>query len=138
MSSPFESATLLLSLYELRREDTMREARTWFAQRFNPTTFDEAMQITPQENAYFRMVSSYWDMACSFVLNGAIDEKMFTDANGEYIVVYCKIEPFIDDLRKMMNNPNYLNNLKTLAERIPDSKARLAAFRERFRAMAAK
>ena len=138
MSSPFESATLLLRLYELRREDTMREARTWFAQRFNPTTFNEAMQITPQENAYFRMVSSYWDMACSFVLNGAIDEKMFTDANGEYIVVYCKIEPFIDDLRKMMNNPNYLNNLKTLAERIPDSKARLAAFRERFRAMAAK
>ena len=38
----------------------------------------------------------------------------------------------------MLHNPNYLNNLKTLAERAPDSKARLAMLRERFRAMAAK
>ena len=138
MSSPFESAELLLRLYELRRDPTMREARTWFAARFNPTSFAEFQQVTPQENAFFRMVSSYWDMAASFVINGAIDEKMFTDANGEYMVVYSKIDPFIDELRAMLHNPNYLNSLKTLAERAPDAKARLAMLRERFRAMAAK
>ena len=138
MSSPYESANLLLRLYELRREATMREARSWFALRFNPATFAEFQQVTPQENAYYRMVSSYWDMAASFVLNGAIDEKMFADANGEYLVVYAKIEPFIDELRAMLGNPNALRSLQTLAERAPDSKARLAAFRERFRAMAAK
>ena len=135
MSSAYESAELLLRLYELRREATMREARAWFALRFNPSSFAEFQQVTPQENAFFRMVSSYWDMACSFVLNGAIDEKMFTDANGEYLVVYCKIEPFLDELRTTLGNQNYLNNLKTVAERIPDSKTRLAALRERFKAM---
>jgi hypothetical protein len=138
LSSPFESATLLLRLYELRREDTMREARTWFALRFNPTTLDEAIQITPQENAYFRMVSSYWDMAASFVLNGAIDEKMFTDANGEYIVIWAKIEPIIGEIRKMYGNPNFLINLEQVAERTPDAKARFQQMRDRFRAMAAK
>jgi hypothetical protein len=138
LSSPFESATLLLRLYELRREDTMREARNWFALRFNPTTFNEAMQVTPQENAYFRMVSSYWDMAASFVLNGAIDEKMFTDTNGEYIVVWSKIEPFIGEIRAMYGNSNFLTNLEQIAERIPDAKARFQQVRDRFRAMAAK
>jgi hypothetical protein len=137
VSSPFESATLLLRLYELRREPTMREARTWFALRFNPTSIQEFQQVTPQENAYFRMVSSYWDMAASFVLNGAIDEKMFSDANGEYLVVYSKIEPFIGELRSMLGSPNYLANLQQVAERAPDAQTRMAALRERFRAMAA-
>jgi hypothetical protein len=84
------------------------------------------------------MVSSYWDMAASFVLNGAIDEKMFTDANGEYIVVWAKIEPLIDDIRKMYGNPNFLINLEQVAERTPDAKARFQQVRERFRAMAAR
>ena len=33
-------------------------------------------------------------MAASFVNNGAIDEQMFNDANGEHLVVFAKIEPF--------------------------------------------
>ena len=41
---------------------------------------------------HVRMVISYWDMACSLVVNGAIDEKMFNDANGEHLVVFGKIE----------------------------------------------
>jgi hypothetical protein len=138
LSSAYESADLLLRLYELRREPTMREARAWFALRFNPATFDEAVQITPQENAYFRMVSSYWDMAASFVLNGAIDDKMFTDANGEYIVVWAKVEPLIGEIRKMYGNPNFLTSLEQVAERTPDAKARFQQVRERFRAMAAR
>ena len=138
MSSPYESADLLLRLYELRREATMREARTWFALRFHPTSVSDLQALTPQENAYFRMVTSYWDMAASFVLNGAIDEKMFTDANGEYLGAYAKVEPFIDELRAAFNSPKYLASLQTLAERAPDAKARLAALRERFRAMAVK
>jgi hypothetical protein len=125
-------------LYETRREATMREARTWFALRFNPGSFADFQQLTPQENAYYRMVSSYWDMAASFVLNGAIDEKMFIDANGEHLVVFAKIEPIVEDMRKMLGNPNALRSLQTLAERTPDAKARMAALRERFRAMAAR
>ena len=139
MSSPYESATLIIRLYELRREPTMREARTWYARSFNPTSVDELMQaVTGPTSAQFRMVTSYWDMACSFVLNGAIDDKMFNDANGEQHVVFAKIEPFISEYRTRMGNPAYLGSLEKLVTKTPGARERLATLRERFRAMAAK
>jgi hypothetical protein len=138
MSSPYESATLIIRLYELRRESTMREARNWFARSFNPTSIDDMMQAASGPNSgYFRMVTSYWDMAASFVLHGAIDESMFNDANGEQYVVFAKIEPFIGDYRTRMGNPAYLGSLEKVVMKTPGAKERLAALRERFRAMAA-
>jgi hypothetical protein len=135
MSTAYESATLLIRLYELRRETTMREARNWYARSFHPTTADEMMQVLAGPNSgHFRMVTSYWDMACSFVLNGAIDEKMFLDANGEQNVVYAKVEPFIDDYRAAMSRTAMIS-LETVVMKAPDAKARMAMIRERFRAM---
>jgi hypothetical protein len=49
--------------------------------------------LTSDKSGLYRMVISYWDMACSFVNNGAIDEQMFNDANGEHLFVYAKLEP---------------------------------------------
>lgn len=138
MSTPYESATLLIRLYELRRESTMREARGWYTRSFNPSSVDDVMQALGGPNsAHFRMVTSYWDMASSFVLNQAIDEQMFNDANGEHFVVFCKLEPFIAEYRQKMGNPAYLSSLEKLVMRTPNAKERLTALRERFRAMAA-
>ena len=137
MSSPYESATLIIRLYELRRDSTMREARNWFARSFNPSSIDDVMQAASGPNsAYFRMVTSYWDMACSFVLNGAIDEQMFNDANGEQHVVFSKIEPFIGDYRSRTGNPGYLASIEKLVMKTPAATERMAKLRERFRALA--
>ncbi len=137
MSSPYESATLLIRLYELRRDPTMREARIWFARSFNPDSVDDVMQAMQGPNsAHFRMVTSYWDMACSFVLNGAIDATMFTDANGEQHVIFAKLEPFIADFRGRLGNPQYLASLEKLVMSAPGAPERMASLRERFRAMA--
>jgi hypothetical protein len=136
-STPYESATLLIRLYELRREPTMREARNWFAREFNPASIDQIMQVmTGPNSGHVRMVTSYWDMAASFVLNGAIDEKMFNDANGEQIVVFAKIEPFLADYRARMGNPAYLASLEQLVLRRPGAKEALPVLRERFRKIA--
>jgi hypothetical protein len=136
-STPYESATLLIRLYELRREDKMREARNWYVMSFNPDSIDQVMQALGGPNgAQFRMVTSYWDMASSFVLNGAIDEKMFAEANGEHVIVFAKMEPFITEYRAKMGNPAYLKSLETLVMKTPGAKERLAGFRERFRSMA--
>ena len=138
MSSAYESATLLIRLYELRRETTMREARNWYVRSFNPSSVDEILQVLSGPNsAHFRMVTTYWDMACSFVLNGAIDEKMFLDANGEQHVVYAKIEPFIEDYRAAVSR-SAMVSLEQLVMKTPEAKDRLAMLRERFRAMAAR
>ena len=138
MSSPYESATLLIRLYELRRDATMREARNWFARSFNPDSLDDVMQALGGPNsAHFRMVTSYWDMAAAFVLHGAIDEQMFNDANGEHLVVFSKIEPFIADYRARLGNPLYLASLEKVVMKMPDAKSRMASLRERFKALAA-
>jgi hypothetical protein len=137
MSSPYESADLLMRLYEARREPTMREARTWYARQFHPTSVDEMLQTLAGPNsAYFRMVTSYWEMAATFVIHGAIDEQMFNDANGEQIGVLAKIEPFLEEYRAKTGFVNYMANLERLLMKTPGMKERLAATRERFRALA--
>jgi len=138
VSSAYESATLLVRLYELRRDSTMREARNWYARSFNPESFEEAIQVmSGPSSAHFRMVTSYWDMAASFVLHGAIDEQMFNDANGEHLVVFAKVAPFMQEFRQRMGNPSYLASLEKLVMKSPNAAERLAALRERFRTMAA-
>jgi hypothetical protein len=138
VSSPYESATLLIRLYELRREPTMREARNWYLRSFNPTTADEVLQVLKGPNsAHFRMVTTYWDMAASFVLNEAVDEKMFLDANGEQNIIYAKLEPFVGEYRSALNS-TACASLETLVMKQPDAKERMAKLRDRFRAMAAR
>lgn len=133
MSTPYESATLLIRLYELRRDATMRDARGWYVRSFNPSTADEVLETLRGPNsAYFRMVTSYWDMAASFVINGAIDEKMFVDANGEQNVVWAKIEPFIGAYRAAIN-ATACASLEAVVMRQPDAAARMAKLRDRFR-----
>ena len=91
MSSPAESASLLLQLFELRRDPVMRTARDWFVRDFNPTSYDEVIAaLGGEHNPHFRMVAGYWDMACSFVVHGAIDWQMFIDANPEAIPAFAK------------------------------------------------
>lgn len=134
--SKAQSADLILKLYELRREAVMREARNWFI-GFFPGSAEDIMQamINPETSAYYRMVTTYWDMAASFVLHDAIDEEMFSDTAGEHIIVFSKIEPFIEDLRNMMDSPKYLKNLEKLVMKIPDAKETLAKRREMMRRM---
>ena len=137
-STPYESATLLIRLYELRREETMREARNWFAREFNPNSIEDVMAaLMGQNSGHFRMVTSYWDMVASFVLNGAIDEQMFNDANGEHVAVFAKIHPFLAEYRERMQLPSYLKNLETLVMRLPNASERLMATRDRLKKLAA-
>ena len=126
-----ESADLILKLYDLRREEKMREARSWITSFF-PESAADIMQVmvSAETSAYFRMVTSYWDMAASFVNHGAIDEEMFLESGGECVLVFSKIEPFLEEMRQIMGSPNYLKNLETLIMKMPDAKEMLAARRE--------
>jgi hypothetical protein len=131
MSRESESAELILKLYDLRREDKMREARNWIISFF-PESVDDVMQamIDPDTSAKYRMVTTYWDMAASFVLRGAIDEAMFLDSSGEAWVVYAKVQGFVEDLRQRLSNDNYLRHLETLLMRQPNAEEICSARRE--------
>ena len=138
MSTKHEDANLILRLYELRREEVMRKARSWFI-GFSPESLEDFQKVfaDPQKSAYFRMVATYWDMAAWLVNNGAIDEQMFNDANGEHIAIFSKLEPFLEEMRKQSNSPNQFKHLEQLVMRLPNAKERLAMTRERLKAMTA-
>ncbi len=131
MTTKYESAELILKLYELRREPKMREARDWFA-RFDPESAQDIMNaVMGEHSAHLRMVTSYWDMAASLVNHGAIDVDMFNDANMEHVFVFSKMEPFIAELRQMISAPNAWKNLEHLVMQLPNAKELLAGMRER-------
>ncbi len=118
----------ILKLYELRRDEKMLQARAWFFSEFAPKSVMDIIGLYrggEQASANFRTVTSYWDMAASFVLNGAIDEKMFLDANSEHIFVYAKVQPFLAEIRGLFNEPEYLVHLEQLVMKIPNIETKL-------------
>ena len=135
MSDKEKSAELILKLYDLRREETMRKARNWFG-GFNPESAQDIINaVRGEQSAYYRMVTTYWDMACSLVSHGAIDEEMFNDANAEHFFIFAKIQPFIEELRATVGS-QYLPHLEKIVMRWPDAEKRLAHMREMSKKMA--
>jgi len=131
MSKEAKSAELILKLYDLRREETMRKARNWMF-GFNPTSAEDVgkTMMDPEVGGYLRMVLSYWDMAAALVNHGAIDADMFCDTNGEYIGVYAKLQPFIEDLRKQWEMPEAFAHLEKLVMDRPNGAERVKRTQE--------
>src|SRR5262245_62682577 len=81
MATPHD-ADLIIKLYDLRRDETMRKARNYFAFEFFPKSVDEVKEILnnikeyPEQNAYFRQVISYWEMVAAMVNHGSIDQAL--------------------------------------------------------------
>jgi hypothetical protein len=113
----YDDANLILRLYELRREEKLREAREWFAGNFNPSSFADVNRIAPpgsKENSYMRMVASYWETAASFVAAGVLNQDLFFQSSGEMLVVWERMRPLIQELRAMFKNPNSFRHLETV------------------------
>ncbi len=136
-ASAVESANLILKLYELRREETMRKARD-FMFGFDPRSIEDlqAAMLGP-DSSYIRMTISFWEMAASFVVKGAIDPAMFEDSNGEHLMTFAKVQPFLTGLRQMYGNPGYLKNLEQVCLEAPGGLERVTATRERIRGLIA-
>jgi hypothetical protein len=132
----FDDAQLILRLYELRREEKMREARDWFASSFYPETIEDFHAILTQgnpHNAHFRMVVTYWDMAASFAVRGPLDPYLLLESAGELVLVWAKVEPFIAELRKWAKLPEYLRNLEEIIKLVDWAPRRVEWLNEQFK-----
>ena len=128
-----EEAGLILKLYELRREDTMRKARDWYFREFNPQSMDDfTAAMFSEHSGHLRMVVSYWDMAAGLVNSGAISRDLFLTTNGEHVAVFSKIEPLLKDIRAGFA-PQFAVNLEKLIDATPDGRKQTAAARERMK-----
>ena len=133
-----EEAGLILKLYELRREETMRKARDWFFRDFNPESIaDFSAAMFSEKSGYLRMVVTYWDMAAALVNDGAIRPELFNDCNGEHFGVFTKLEPLLAEIRSAYA-PQFAAQIEKLIDATPGGRERIVVQRERMKAMRAR
>jgi|SRR5580692_360922 hypothetical protein len=118
MTQPtYDDVKLILRLYEMRREDKLRSARSWFSSTFKVKSLEAWNALCPpgsENNAYIRQVTTYWDMVASFITGGVLNQELFFESGRELLFVWTRIELVIGEFRASIQDPNYLKNLETV------------------------
>ena len=115
----YDDVNLVLRLYELRREERMRDARRWFVANFRATSLAEHKKLCPagsDELEYFRMVVTYWDMAASFVAAGVLGREIFFESGREMLMVWERVRELTPAYREQTKDPQAWGNLEAVAE----------------------
>jgi hypothetical protein len=119
MKATFDDVNLILRLYEMRRDDRMREARSWYAANFKARTIDEWSSVCApgtEANASYRMVTSYWEMVASFVTSGVLNAELFYQSGRELLFCYARVRHVLPALREKFANQSELKNLEIVAQ----------------------
>ena len=103
-------ADLLLKLYEIRRDPELRQARKWFLSEFKPAGWAEIKSrylSHNDEDRWFRMTISYWEMVGTLVNRGVMHPDLFFDHTGEDVVTWERCKSWITEARADIR-PTYL------------------------------
>ena len=120
-SAGSRDALLMLKLDETWQSDRMRAAWDWFAADFLPCSASEikaVMDPAHPHSADFRAVTSYWEMAASFVVRGALNAQMLESAS-ELRLVWIRVMESIEQVRGEMAWPGFLANVERIATAAP-------------------
>ena len=83
------------------------------------TSREEFLKLCPpgsEENAYFRMVTTYWEMAASFVVSGVLNRELFYRSNNvELLYVWEKIKRFVPEQRAFIRDPLRYRQIEEVA-----------------------
>jgi hypothetical protein len=128
-------AELILKLYEMRREETLRKGRRFLVFEFQPTTLEElrvvSRDVKSEHNPSWRQVLSYWEMAASLVLRGALDSDLFLDSNSEGILLYAKFHHFHAETEKQSGN-RFMGHTAAMIDTYPAARVRYESFLKNF------
>ena len=111
----YDDASLILRLYEMRREPRMRQARAWFMASCKVKSYDELITLAPggsEENASLRMITSYWDMVASFMTAGVLNKELFFQSGRELLIVWERVRDYLPSQREFYKDPNFLKHLE--------------------------
>ncbi len=115
----YDDVNLILRLYDMRREEKLRAARTWFVTNFKPKNMEEMAKLAgpgSDGNANFRQAISYWEMVASFVTAGVLNEELLFQNTRELLLFWLRIKPVVKEVREVQRDPNAWRNLETVAE----------------------
>ena len=131
-------ADLVLKLYELRREEVMRASRSTVLQ-WLPKSAEECVAITRwdhPDNAAYRQVSSYFEMAFGFARHGAVHPELLAEGCGEGLFLFAKVRPWLAQVREA-TRPDAFRSAEWVAENtargqelMPAIEARTASLRD--------
>jgi hypothetical protein len=113
----YDDASLILRLYEMRREERMRQARAWFTAKMKAKSYEEFVKLAPggsEENASFRMVVSYWDLVGSFITSGVLNKELFFQSGRELLLVFERLRELLPSMREANKDPNQFRHLETV------------------------
>ena len=114
-------ADLILKLYDLRREESLRAAREKLTSEFWPRNAKEAVAIVAHEhplNRTYRQVSTYWEMVYRMARHGIIHGDFLVENNGEGLLLYAKVEPYLAEIRGA-TSPRSFQNAEWVAKEVP-------------------
>ena len=120
MGASHEQATLMLKLYDLRREAKLREAREWYVGSFHPSSMEDMMKNyapNTEGGTFLRMVVSYWEMVANLANRGLVDEELLFETTGEQWIVWERMKPLIAAWRAGFKNPHAFGQLEEHVKR---------------------
>lgn len=104
-------ASIVLQLYDLRREARMREARAAIT-GFRPASAEEAVAAVKQDhplNTALRQVVSYWEMVYGMMKWGVLHPDFALESAAEGLVLFAKVEPFLQQIRAQKTGVQFTN-----------------------------
>jgi hypothetical protein len=132
----WHDADLVLRLYDLRRETVMRQSRDAMNARFRPKSFEDVLAVTKPEhpdNAAFRQVSTYWEMAYGMARHGVVHPEYFVESNREGLLLFTKVAPYLERFRQEIS-PTAFRNAEWVATQTDAGRAAFAMFERRLKA----
>ena len=115
----YDDVNLIVKLYEMRREERMRQARAWFNASFKAKTMEDFASLCPpgsEQNASFRMVVTYWEMVASFLTSGVLSAELFYQSGREMLFVWERVRDLAPLVRDQYKHPHEYGNLEKAAK----------------------
>lgn len=132
-------ADLLIKVYDLRREASMRLSRHAILREFWPKTWDDVQAVLKPEhplNVAYRQTGTYWEMVYSFARHGVVHPGFWLENNGEGLFLFAKVEPFLSELR-LASAPTAFRNAEWVARDSPEGREIYERIKARVAKMAA-
>jgi len=130
-------ADLALKLYDLRREAVMRASRTAIVSTFLPASWEDLLAVTKPDhplNAPFRQVATYWEMVYSMARHGVMHGEFMMESSGEGLLLFTRIEPWLEQYRAQVGNPLAFRNAEWVAKETELGRLIAERFRKRVQA----
>ncbi len=126
-------ADLILKIYDLSREEVMRESRNAINRYYWPRNSEEAVAVLRQDhplNRAWRQTTGYWEMVYSMARHGIINPDFLVENNGEGLFLLARVEPYLADIRAA-SSPRAFRNAEWIARETEMGRITIDMFRSR-------